>query len=99
MLSFLLAVVDARGVFPYMHIGSPGSIGDAETFIEAKLAQKLASGKWLPVSQSKVIEGVSVRPYIVGDGAFCSPPTLMEGFPGNPAEDTLELAYNDAHVC
>ena len=94
----LLAVVDNRGVFTYVHAGMPGSVGDAGTYMDTALKRNILAGTWLPDSEAHVIRGVRIRPYIVADAAFPFSATMMKGFPGNPARGTLQHAYNWAHV-
>ena len=39
-----------------------------------------------------------VRPFLVGDAALAFSTTMMKGYNGNPAQGTLEHAYNYAHI-
>lgn len=94
----LLAVVDVRGVFTYIHAGMPGSVGDAGTYMDTALKRHILAGIWLPDSAAAVLRGVRVRPYIVADAAFPLSSTMMKGFPGTHAHNTLEHAYNFAHT-
>jgi hypothetical protein len=94
----LLAVVDARGIFTYCHCGTPGSVGDAGTYMDTALKRNCVNGVWLPESAAEVIQGVRVRPFIVADAAFPFSATLMKGYPGDPQPGSLEHAYNYAHV-
>jgi hypothetical protein len=90
--------VDARGVFTYVHVGYPGSVGDARTYSDTKFLKNVVDGLWLPQSAAREIRGILIRPYIVGDAAFPFSEILMKGFPGQPAPRTLEHAYNYCHV-
>jgi hypothetical protein len=94
----LLAVVDARGIFTYVHAGMPGSVGDAGTYMDTALKRNIMQGVWLPESAAKMVQNVRVRPYIVADAAFPFSATMMKGFNGDPARGTTEHAYNYAHV-
>jgi len=40
----VLATEDARGVFTYIHAGSPGSVGDAGVYVQTLLKRKIEHG-------------------------------------------------------
>ena len=94
----VLATVDARGIFTYVHAGTAGCVGDAGVFGQTLLKTKIERGEWLPHAAGKDVSGVFVRPYLVADAAFAFSTTMMKGFNGHPAEGTLEHAYNYAHI-
>ena len=74
---FLLACVDARGVFMYVNAGCPGSTGDASVFNYSLLARNVHRRKWLG-THNRIINGVDVQPYLVGDSAFALSPMLLK---------------------
>jgi hypothetical protein len=94
----LLGVVDARGIFTYVHVGNPGSVGDSGTFHGSTLELKIQSGTWLSANHSRIVEGINIRPFLVADAAFTFQPTVMKAFGGDPVEGTKEHAYNYSHV-
>ena len=66
----ILGCVDARGIFTYVNAGRPGSVGDAYTYRNSPLYQKLnISQEWLNCTPRQ-IEGSFVKPYLVVDSAF-----------------------------
>ena len=85
-------------MFTYVHVGMPGSVGDADTYMDTALKRNIMQGTWLQESAARMIRGVRVRPFIVADAAFAFPATMMKGFPGDPELGTLERAYNYAHI-
>jgi len=94
----LLAVVDARGRFTYINADSPASVGDAGTFNKSKLCELLQQGGLLPMSQSKQINGVQVRPYLVGDAAFPLSSFLLKTYDGEHARRSRESCFNHVHI-
>jgi hypothetical protein len=94
----LLAVVDARGLFTYIHVGNPGSVGDAATYHLSVLDHKIQFGEWLSQAHAKLIRGVNVRPFLVADAAFPFQQTMMKAYTGDPPRGAKEHAYNYAHV-
>lgn len=90
----LLGVVDARGCFTYVHVGYPGSVGDASTFADTVMHSKMRAGDWFP-SQSHVdIHGVRVQPYLIGDAAFTFSKFMMKCYRGNPPSHTARGQFN-----
>ena len=53
----MLATVDARGVFTYIHAGSPGSVGDAGVYSRTMLKGYIEAGQWLPLAAGKPVSG------------------------------------------
>ena len=73
----VLACVDAREIFPYVHAERPGSVGDSYAFRHSPLYEKIHSGEWL-AHTSTLIEGVHVKPFLVADAAFPLDSTCMK---------------------
>lgn len=94
----LLAVVDARGVFTYITAANPSSVGDAQTFHNTTLKEKLMSGEALPHDKARSIQGVAVRPYIVGDAAFPFMSFLMKGYDGDYPPRSKQAVFNSSLI-
>ena len=75
----VLGCVDARGIFTYVNVGRPGTVGDSYTYRHSLLYQKIANGEWLSHSP-RVIKGVAVKPFLVVDAAFPLESTCMKCF-------------------
>ena len=73
----VLACVDARGIFLYVHAERPGSVSDSYAFRHSPLYKKIHSGEWL-AHTSTLIEGVHVKPFLVADAAFPLDSTCMK---------------------
>ncbi|XP_065193105.1 uncharacterized protein LOC135824300 [Sycon ciliatum] len=88
----LLAAVDARGIFTYVNVGNPGSVGDAAAYINSRLFDNLTTRQWLTVPE-KTIGNNRVLPYLVGDAAFALSSSLMKCFsnPVTPQEKTFNF--------
>ena len=91
----MLATIDARGVFTYIHAGSPSSVGDAGVYVQTLLRHKIERGEWLSYAIGKQVSDVLVRPYLVADAAFAFSNTMMKGYNGNPAEGTSSLLVSN----
>ena len=78
----VLGYVDARGIFTYVNVGQPGSVGDSYTFRHSALYQKVTSGEWLAHSP-QTIEGVQVNPFLVANAAFPLAATYMKCYEGS----------------
>lgn len=78
----LFASVDSRGLFTFVDVGAPGSVGDAAVYNQSRLKQNVESGMWLnsPIWQC---DNASVRPFLIGDSAFSLSPYLMKIYAGN----------------
>ena len=73
----ILGCVDGRGIFTYVNAGRPGSVGDSYTYKYSTLRQNIESNKWLN-KVPEIIEGQSIKPYLVVDSAFALSPQLMK---------------------
>ena len=78
----LLACVDSRGLFTFVDIGPPGSVGDAAVFNGSALKAKLIAGEWGNFATWQC-NGKTVRPFVVGDSAFALSPVLMKIIAGD----------------
>jgi hypothetical protein len=58
----LLAVVDSTGMFTYVHVGKPATVGDSATFHQSALKEGIEQGGLLPVSLSVDVGGDGVHP-------------------------------------
>jgi hypothetical protein len=91
----LLGVVDAKGRFTYVDTGVPGSVGDAGAWADSQLKVRLAEGTAFSGTQPWTeLEGLVIKPYLVGDAAFPLCDYLMKCYAGDHAEWTKEHALN-----
>lgn len=93
----LLACVDARGVFTFIDVGKPSSVGDASVFNLSLLREKFCDANFSP-GHNQDIEGVSIPPYLLADAAFPFLPTVMKLYTPDPAEHTPQWYFNYCHV-
>jgi len=93
-----LAVVDAVGRFTFVDVGRPASVGDAFAFQASDLKACLDNETVLPPNEGKEINGVHVRPYLLGDAAFPSAPYLMKCYGNDPREESAEGKFNRAVI-
>ncbi|XP_067139320.1 uncharacterized protein [Centruroides vittatus] len=88
----LLAVSDAKYMFTYINVGSPGRNNDAHIFKNSNsLLTCLQNINSLELGER--IGGEVVPPLIIGDSAFPLQPTLMKPFPSK-TEDEMEKTFN-----
>ena len=90
----LLACVDSRGLFTYVDVGAPGSVGDAAVYNNSVLRARFLTGQWgnYPTWQCN---DKTIRPYLVGDSAFSLSPILMKIYSGDnltPAQASFNFA-------
>lgn len=88
-----LACVDARGIFTYVNVGRPGSVGDSYTFRNSALYDKIQQGDWL-THTPWIIEGVQVVPYLVADAAFPLSKTCMKCFDTTTSSHGTKYSFN-----
>jgi hypothetical protein len=93
-----LAVVDAVGRFTFVDVGRPASVGDAFAFQASDLKTCLDDGSVLPPNAGEEINGVHVRPYLLGDAAFPHAPYLMKCYANDPREESAEGKFNRAVI-
>eukprot|EP00117_Sycon_ciliatum_P039940 scpid76492/ scgid29430/ Putative nuclease HARBI1; Harbinger transposase-derived nuclease len=65
----MLAVCDHRCQFTFVDVGRAGCVGDAFTYRESSLRRLITSGEWLS-EYAEDLDGVTVKPYLIGDSAF-----------------------------
>ena len=86
----VLGCVDARGIFTYVNAGRLGSVGDSYTYRHSLLYQRIANGEWLSHSP-RIIEGVSVKPFLLADATFPLESSCMKCFDmGNVPQKRLK---------
>ena len=93
----LLACVDSKGLFTFVDIGLPGSVGDAAAYNNSQLKRNINNGVWLN-APSWQYQGTTVRPYIVGDSAFTLSTTLMKIYPDNGGLPARHTSFNYAQI-
>lgn len=77
VIIFALASADRRII--YADIGSPGVMSDSTLYERSNLRKMMDSGQWCGSDiPSLFIDGIEVRPYIMGDGAFTLSSQLMK---------------------
>ena len=95
------AVVDSRMMFMDVSTGWPGSIHDARVLRLSRVFRKIGNGNILtrPV---EMINGINVKPLILGDPAYPLRPWLMTPFPMVGALTAAQQRFNyrlsKAHV-
>eukprot|EP00117_Sycon_ciliatum_P011281 scpid87918/ scgid4458/ len=77
----LLACVDSHGLFTFVDVGAPGSVGDAAVFNNSRLKANCENGQWLNYQPWQCGDSC-VRPYLVGDSAFALSSCLMKIYGG-----------------
>ena len=65
----LFACVNSAGLFPYLRIGLPGSVGDAAAYNDSMLKIDIDQGLWLAGLTAKADDN-NIPLYLVGDSAF-----------------------------
>ena len=93
----LLAVVDSKYRFRYVHIGTPGRVNDAFIFKNSNLKRKLESVELN--SHTKRIEDVEVPVHLIGDSAFPLLATLMKPYSSSATmsdEETFDYRLSRA---
>ena len=88
----ILACVNARGVFTYLHAGNLGKVGDATTFKTSWLPDKISRRKWLG-SHSAIVDEVEFSPYLVWNDAFALSPNMLKCHP-DPVNEEHQKAFN-----
>ncbi len=94
----VLAVVDDCKVFTYVKAGAPASAGDASVYDKSALKMHLENGTLFASDVSREVEGVTVRPFIVGVAAFPLAPYLIKCYGGARHASSKEGAFNAAVV-
>lgn len=93
----LLAAVDANSQLLYVDMGRSGGLGDAYVW-NRNILKKFFFLDVLMTLPPKVLAGVQVKPYFVGDAAFAASAKLMKLInPGAP-QTVAQANYNSAHV-
>ena len=93
----LLACVDSDGIFTFVDIGLPGSVGDSAAFNHSQLRENIDLGKWLN-APSWQCHNATVRPYLVGDSAFSLTTTMMKIYPDNGELPPQQASFNFAQI-
>jgi len=94
-----LAIVDARKQFLAADIGRPGGTGDAATWQHSSLKTCLL-GDVILNAEPMMLEDVSIKPYLIADGAFPLGPRVMKAYlgpsAGLPPAHADQRAFNNA---
>ena len=75
------AIVNHNYLFTDVNIGLPGSVHDAQA----------VAGDVLPAGKTKLIGGVQVPPYIIGDAAYPLKSWLMKPFPQTELRRCIDI--------
>lgn len=94
--SLLLAVVDARGKFLYIHVGTPGRANDVGILNESQLWKKLESETLLPPS-TRLIENKVIPYHILADSAFPLKPFMIKTYAEHHGMSPEEAHFNACH--
>eukprot|EP00171_Calliarthron_tuberculosum_P005587 IDg5587t1 len=77
IIIFALASSDRRII--YADIGNPGVLSDSTLYERSTLRFMLSTGQWCGADiPSLFIDGIEIRPYIMGDGAFSLSSQVMK---------------------
>ena len=93
----LFACVNSSGLFTFVDIGLPGSVGDAAAYNNSQLKRNIDNSVWLNAASWDCM-GATVRPFLVGDSAFSLSPTLMKIFPDNAALPASHSSFNKVQI-
>ncbi|XP_048374905.1 putative nuclease HARBI1 [Sphaerodactylus townsendi] len=88
----LLATVDHTGRFIDAEISHSGKNHDALVFVNSNLCKAMDKGLYVPGNPTLILEGVSVPPLILTDGAFPMRRWLMK--PYAPPHNAQEMRFN-----
>lgn len=91
-----LCIVNSNEEFICVEPDHPGSVGDAYAWNMSDVKRDFMRNDvmWCP---PRVINGVPVEPFLVGDAAFAATPRLMKMFVGSTF-NREQHAFNSAHV-
>jgi hypothetical protein len=89
------SVVDADGKFLDITVGWPGSVNDTRVLRNSEIYSKVRAGEWLSGS-SKLVGGVEVAQYIVGDAGYPGLYWLVIPYPEDQLPD-IRNRFNYFH--
>lgn len=89
----MLALVDTSYKFLYINVGSPGCCHDSAIFEKSSLKRALLQSTLLQ-AHKKIISGVEVPLYIIGDSAFKLSPLLMKPYAYRREQTAAEKRFN-----
>ena len=89
----LQAVVDHNYLFRDVMVGWPGSVHDARVFSNSQLCHK-ATNRTLLNTNSCVIHGTTVFPFLIGDSAYPLNTWLIKPFPHNSSLSSRQRHFN-----
>ena len=91
----ILACVDSRGVFTYVSAGEPGSAGDAQTWNNSAMRDRIETGVWLSYGGDVMHAGeTEIPPFIVADSAFGLTTRVMKCYEtDHPTAQQLSFNY------
>lgn len=94
----LQGTCDCNGQFIDVAVGAPGRCNDPGVYTDTKLGKVLrgqhpttSTSDYFPEFMGKVVSGVRIRPYIIGDNIYTLEEHCQRGFKGAP--QTLQHAY------
>ena len=87
------AVVGKNLMFIGTAIGYPGSMHDARVFRSSDIFQKAQNGEIL-TEPLTTVDGVQIRPLLLGDGAYPLLPWLMKPYPNGAILNRSQRRYN-----
>ncbi|XP_048345295.1 protein ANTAGONIST OF LIKE HETEROCHROMATIN PROTEIN 1-like [Sphaerodactylus townsendi] len=88
----LMATVDHSGRFIDAEIRHSGRNDDAFVFMNSNICKAMDNGVYVPGNPTVTLQGVTVPPVILGDGAFPMRKWLMK--PYAPPHNALERQFN-----
>ena len=91
----VLGVADSNCKFVHISAGCPGSMGHAQMFRDSALQRDIKNGVILK-SPVRVIDGVAVKPLLVGNSYFNLTPWLMKPYTQSPSVTSSQSTFNEA---
>ncbi|KAK5646268.1 hypothetical protein RI129_004732 [Pyrocoelia pectoralis] len=89
----LLAVSDHRCNFTYVNVGSPGRNNDSHIYETSAIKTEHATNK-IYINNSRIINGVSIPVFLIGDSAFKLSSYLIKPYPYRIEQPESEKLFN-----
>lgn len=91
----VLGVADSNCKFIHISAGCPGSVTHAQMLRDSALSRDIENGLILN-APDRVIDGVAVKPLLVGNSYFNLRPWLMKPYAQSPSITSSQSTFNEA---